>query len=211
MDIKPIETIYNGYRFRSRLEARWAVFFDEAGIEYEYEPEGFVLEDGIRYLPDFFLPQLKAYVEIKRKNLNEDELADAEYKCSWLQVLQKDCVVLLCNGDPVDMDITAFYDYWNEMLGFYECSYDSAILVKNASWWKAEVYESGKIHCYTTCSDESAIHIAVGEKDYNNLEEFNQPCLIHRCMIYSCSVLEKERVEARKARFEHGETPKTSR
>ena len=33
-DIKPIETVYNGYRFRSRLEARWAVFFDEAGIEY---------------------------------------------------------------------------------------------------------------------------------------------------------------------------------
>ena len=26
--IKPIETKYNGYRFRSRLEARWAVFFD---------------------------------------------------------------------------------------------------------------------------------------------------------------------------------------
>lgn len=25
--IKPIETIYNGYHFRSRLEARWAVFF----------------------------------------------------------------------------------------------------------------------------------------------------------------------------------------
>lgn len=24
MDIKPIETLYNGYRFRSRLEARWA-------------------------------------------------------------------------------------------------------------------------------------------------------------------------------------------
>lgn len=38
-DIKPIETIYNGYRFRSRLEARWAVFFDALGVEYQYEPE----------------------------------------------------------------------------------------------------------------------------------------------------------------------------
>ena len=27
-DIKAIETYYKGYRFRSRLEARWAVFFD---------------------------------------------------------------------------------------------------------------------------------------------------------------------------------------
>jgi hypothetical protein len=51
--IKPIETIYNGYRFRSRLEARWAVFFDALGVEYEYEPEGFELPNGGRYLPDF--------------------------------------------------------------------------------------------------------------------------------------------------------------
>jgi hypothetical protein len=27
-EIKAIETSYKGYRFRSRLEARWAVFFD---------------------------------------------------------------------------------------------------------------------------------------------------------------------------------------
>jgi hypothetical protein len=33
--IKTIETIYNGYRFRSRLEARWAVFFDAMGIKYD--------------------------------------------------------------------------------------------------------------------------------------------------------------------------------
>lgn len=53
MDIKPIETIYKGYRFRSRLEARWAVFFDALGVEWEYEPEGFNLPSGRKYLPDF--------------------------------------------------------------------------------------------------------------------------------------------------------------
>lgn len=53
--MKAIETIYNGYKFRSRLEARWAVFFDAAGIKYEYEPEGFDLGDGCLYLPDFYL------------------------------------------------------------------------------------------------------------------------------------------------------------
>lgn len=51
--IKAIETEYNGYKFRSRLEARWAVFFDALGVEYEYEPEGFELPSGKRYLPDF--------------------------------------------------------------------------------------------------------------------------------------------------------------
>jgi len=66
--IKAIETKYNGYLFRSRLEARWAVFFDACGIEYEYESEGFRLEDGTRYLPDFYLPELEYYVEVKGFN-----------------------------------------------------------------------------------------------------------------------------------------------
>lgn len=64
-EIRPIETEYKGYRFRSRLEARWAVFFDTLNVLYEYEPEGFELGDGIRYLPDFWLPQQRCWVEIK--------------------------------------------------------------------------------------------------------------------------------------------------
>ena len=39
--IKSIETNYKGYRFRSRTEARYAIFFDELGIKWEYELEGF--------------------------------------------------------------------------------------------------------------------------------------------------------------------------
>lgn len=52
--IQAIETRYAGCRFRSRLEARWAVFFDALGITWEYEPQGFELPSG-RYLPDFQL------------------------------------------------------------------------------------------------------------------------------------------------------------
>jgi hypothetical protein len=51
-NIKAIETMYKGYRFRSRLEARWAVFFETAGFNWEYEPQGFVVL-GQPYLPDF--------------------------------------------------------------------------------------------------------------------------------------------------------------
>ena len=53
--MKAIETHYKGCRFRSRLEARWAVFFDAMGVPWEYEPEGFVLPDGSCYLPDFYI------------------------------------------------------------------------------------------------------------------------------------------------------------
>jgi hypothetical protein len=62
---KAIETHYKGYRFRSRLEARWAVFFDRLEITWEYEPQGYKLSDGSLYLPDFFLPSIDIYVEVK--------------------------------------------------------------------------------------------------------------------------------------------------
>lgn len=43
-----IATKYEGITYRSRLEARWAVFFDLAGWQWEYEPI-----DGNGYIPDF--------------------------------------------------------------------------------------------------------------------------------------------------------------
>lgn len=39
----------------SRLEARWAVFFNNIGFEYEYEMEDFDMEE-CSYLPDFYNP-----------------------------------------------------------------------------------------------------------------------------------------------------------
>jgi len=62
--IKAIETRYAGYHFRSRLEARWAVFFDSLKIKYRYEPEGFKFGDEC-YLPDFYLPDLNMFAEVK--------------------------------------------------------------------------------------------------------------------------------------------------
>lgn len=60
--MKAIETRYAGCHFRSRIEARWAVFFDALGLPWEYEPQGFELPaddyftEPAYYLPDFFLP-----------------------------------------------------------------------------------------------------------------------------------------------------------
>ena len=64
MKINSIDTIYKDFKFRSRLEARWAVFFDALGLLWEYEKEGYEI-DGLRYLPDFWLPELECWIEIK--------------------------------------------------------------------------------------------------------------------------------------------------
>ncbi|KMS74530.1 hypothetical protein ACH49_22440 [Streptomyces leeuwenhoekii] len=99
MPIQPVETRYAGHRFRSRLEARWAVFFDALGVPWEYEPQGFELaplpketlarlaEEELRtpqlddanhlgfYLPDFWLPAQDAWFEVKGADPSAEEWA----------------------------------------------------------------------------------------------------------------------------------------
>ncbi len=58
--IAAIPTLYRGRMYRSRLEARWAAFFDLLGWRHEYEP----FDLGL-WSPDFLLPDFKALVEIK--------------------------------------------------------------------------------------------------------------------------------------------------
>jgi hypothetical protein len=65
-----LPTYWHGTTFRSRLEARWAIFFDALGLRWQYEPEGYALPAG-NYLPDFFLPEIDAWIEVKPEGWNE--------------------------------------------------------------------------------------------------------------------------------------------
>ena len=74
----PLQTTYNGVKYRSRTEARWAVFFESMGVKFIYEPEGYNL-DGVMYLVDFFVPDWNAYFEVKNSNrLSDDEIDKAK-------------------------------------------------------------------------------------------------------------------------------------
>lgn len=116
--MKAIDTSYNGYLFRSRLEARWAVFFDGVGVRYEYEPEGFELQSGEWYLPDFYLPDLCAYIEIKPAGFitftqcddEHLEITSAEHKdylpklCHAVNAFLDDGKIFaILEGDPLDV------------------------------------------------------------------------------------------------------------
>lgn len=83
--IRPIETRYKGYRFRSRLEARWAVFFDALELNWEYEPEGYDLGFGQLYLPDFLVRAADGdshWVEVKGVKPTADEDRKLKTLCS---------------------------------------------------------------------------------------------------------------------------------
>lgn len=93
--IPAIETFYGGCHFRSRLEARWAIYFDAWGISWVYEPEGYKLTPSLWYLPDFLLPQVDMFAEVKPQTFSEDQLS----KCELLaRGTQKE--VLLLDGVP---------------------------------------------------------------------------------------------------------------
>jgi hypothetical protein len=105
--MKAIDTLYKGVYFRSRTEARWAVFFDALGIRWEYEKEGYDLGDGIYYLPDFWFPDDRMYGEVK-----------GQYNIDWkdMQKMQRLCeqskrTVCLFVGIPDRAACTTFcYD-----------------------------------------------------------------------------------------------------
>lgn len=78
--MQAIQTEYMGYLFRSRLEARWAVFFDLLGLNWQYEVEGFDLGGAGYYLPDFKVISPDGYIfwyEVKPKGVTTDSKFEA--------------------------------------------------------------------------------------------------------------------------------------
>lgn len=202
MAIKAIETEYNGYRFRSRLEARWAVFFDEAKIRYEYEPEGYDL-DGVYYLPDFYLPEFELFVEIKPFDPNIVTYVGDGNK--WEKTCERfrdhtDRAILLCYGDPAA-------ELWN-LLFAYDTT-DSGGGVSN--WYSVFTETNNKTVLVTEPSrSDRTIHVYNWMQSNDLVGTSNQ--LTGKNGLFESAFSEMNRVNdariaARQARFEYGETP----
>ena len=180
-NIKPIETVYNGYRFRSRLEARWAVFFRAVGLDYQYEPEGFEM-DGIRYLPDFYLPSIDRWFEIKGKPLSVEEIKKCEEFC-----LRKDNYGIkfsIAIGPPQPV-----------ALQFEESGYEACFGIEEYAWqWpSARFPEEYRIHEDKLVEEEYYSRFGLG---IWVVPETDQSKVLEACRL------------AREARFEYGEKPK---
>ena len=92
--IRAIETHYKGYLFRSRIEARFAVFFDVLKLDWEYEKEGFECGDAGWYLPDFYLPKSKWFVEIKGGKISKNDQEKINYLDNYPPEYAYGCLVL---------------------------------------------------------------------------------------------------------------------
>ena len=187
MKIKPIETIYKGYRFRSRLEARWAVFLDAIGADWEYEPEGFELENGIYYLPDFRIRANRRgrtpeefYLEVKGVPTREDGI-----KCELFSA----CYPVLIVGD-----IPRVHGYRDDYLLNYFNIDDDGYKVQCIR--DSFIYIDGDSYSCLLCASKGGGVGLYGPDWYFDVD----PPADEIKTINALNI-------ARRARFEHGETP----
>ncbi len=112
MKMTPIPTMYKGVKFRSRLEARYAVLFDALNIKWEYEKEGYELSDGTWYLPDFYLPEVYIRAEEERGVFFEVKGTkdDADENKDKLSNFEKPLVVAC--GAPTIIEEEWLYEWW---------------------------------------------------------------------------------------------------
>lgn len=194
MDIKPIETVYNGYRFRSRLEARWAVFFQVMKIAFLYEPQGFHLKDGTLYLPDFYLPHFNVYVEIKSCREKDDGKA-VEFALSGAEKVPG---ILICYGDPADHDIR-FVTFWESDESGGGC-YDTG---SGDATFEFHIEDGVAVpHVYIPDSKT--------ERQFFMTKNIFAEYMCPPMAFASGAMVLYAETKARQARFEHGEKPITN-
>lgn len=72
--------VYRGDNLRSNWETYAAKLILYAGFTYEYEHRRYQLGQGISYLPDFYIPELQLYVEVKGILLDKDKVKLSLFK-----------------------------------------------------------------------------------------------------------------------------------
>jgi hypothetical protein len=194
--LKAIQTYYRGVSFRSRLEARWAVFFDCLDIRWQYEKQGYDLPSG-NYLPDFWLPDILdgSWFEVKGDEPSELE----ELKGLELARLSG-CRYFLVSGDMPAPDQI-------QPTGIIGQTFKASITTPNGD----TKFDPGDEWAFSLCIFCNAVGISV----------YGDSTLVHRIKV-SCMrdafgsfdqdgpahpIIAMAYQTARAARFDHGELP----
>lgn len=176
-----IETYYKNTKFRSRLEARWALFFDELGIMWDYEPQGFE-SHGIRYLPDFYLPELDYFFEVKPYAPSWDDFkksAVCPYVCG--------STILVAWGPPsipVEEDLFDMVSIYEEYLSSLE--EDKCLDIKDIKMPK----KSDRYGRVAICHDSAILFLDGGTRLKIENEQF-LACSLQTAEIKRCPGCEK--------------------
>lgn len=167
--LTPLPSYYNGREYRSRLEARWAIYFDLIGFPTDYyEHEGFRLSTG-NYLPDFYDPRGKGtFVEIKPTKQECDKISDTLKDLS----IKTGSFVVPVYGNPRPGEFSFYLN--GEKMEWASFTYHGYATKK---WEEPHFQYEHYAHCDDTwwCEEsEQASRIAVNAKFQNG--QHIKPC-----------------------------------
>lgn len=146
-DTRAIPREYNGITFRSSLERDWAATLDHYSIEWSYEPQTIELPSGAGYVPDFWLPRVRTFIEVKGVGVpgryKPEELAKA--------LPPDDCIVLI-GHEPLRRSNVPYlwesYLQWRDPLG-YDTRLARCPQCSAWQWIRAQLSRQGRA-CRTT-------------------------------------------------------------
>ncbi|MCX5829293.1 MAG: hypothetical protein NTV58_15025 [Deltaproteobacteria bacterium] len=124
------KTLYRGVLYRSKIEAKWAVFYDILGIQHKYEPFWSDVDSKrgcIKYKPDFeiFIPRDNHtyYIEIKDSKPPEEAITKA---CGWAREYG-DVVIFFDLRPPKPISQSGWLFEWNDI--------SDQVLKQINIWW----------------------------------------------------------------------------
>ncbi len=185
--MRPKQTKYKNIFFRSRTEARWAVFFDVIGYRWQYEEEGYLLSSNEGYLPDFklLLPDDSIfYAEVKHYEF--DDLGDEKIITLRKFCRESDVPLLILPGTPEYRAYNLIFPDHNDnsfCAALFQ-DYTPYIRIADEYWFRYLVMDSNGRFMLDV--DDRSARKSFGRKYVE--------------AIYT----------ARSAHFEHGENPNTS-
>lgn len=139
MNIVSIPTQYAGVNFRSRLEAKWAAFFDIVKWDWEYEPCDFK-----GWIPDFVIQGEKPiFVEVKPIMKGERSF-EAEADIERADIAYEALIL------GVSPQIEEF--------GWFAEIYDEKFTSENTMryWWQPAAFGIWSDHVYSFCASEGS-------------------------------------------------------
>lgn len=145
-----IPTTYKGVRFRSRLEARWAAFFDVVGWEWNYEPI-----DLNGWIPDFKIATVgdPLLVEVKPAQSLADDCAQEAVRDIARCIYRRPFSAVLVGLEPFTVDGLTYVGWMPEVDGEH-FTWDRAAIGTITGDQLCVCHSSGSYRCRICGVDE---------------------------------------------------------
>lgn len=158
--------------FRSILEARWATFFTDRGLEWEYEPFKFPIGDkGLTYTPDFRVEGI-GIIEVKPY---WDALAESIDRIEKYIEKTKERVYVLAGNTPFEAQVAILH---GPPLGVLRCDGTQGFVIlggKEARKKACEDWESFRASIHNNLNQVSGRFetdaLAIGEVMFNAIAD----------------------------------------